>query len=443
MKSIPRHFLKPGNSILHLFLLLTPFLGISQKQLIFTEDISNFWNAYDHIVQEKDTIRQLNLINTLYIDKGTPGLEGIMKARRYSAAEYVYAINHYREFWKSVRPNTLKAFTFSNEIQQAIDRLRWLYPNLKPAPVYFTIGLLRTGGTTMDNMVLIGSEVALTDPSVKTAEFDAQYPHLSNYFKSAPINDVVFLNTHEYIHTQQQTTIGNTLLAQTVIEGVAEFLAEEALGKKSPNPQIAYGFSHEMQVKQEFVKEMFSPNIYNWIMNDTDNPFGMRDMGYFVGYAICKKYYDLSKNKKEAVKNMITLYYNNEEALIDFVEKSQYFESPLLSYKSEFEVKRPKVTGIIGLENQDAGVDPATRSFTILFSKPMNPEYRNFEYGPLGESNVLRITKVIGFSADNRSFTFEAAMEHGKQYQLVVNSGFTSQDGFPLVPYLIDFKTMQ
>lgn len=422
-----------------LLFLIAPAFSFSQK--IVTEDVANFWKAYDKIVAEKDSIKQLGLIKSLYIDKGSPGLDGIMRARRYTAEEYVYAINHYPKFWKSVRNNTLKYKQFSKQINNGIVQLKNIYPDLKPVNIYFEIGILRTGGTTIDGMLLIGAEVTLTDTSVITNEFDERYPHLRGHFNTNPINSISFLNVHEYIHTQQKETIGNTLLAQTIMEGVAEFLAEIALDEKSPNPQINFGYKNEKKIKQEFEKEMFSPNIYNWIMNSPDNQFGMRDLGYFVGYAICKKYYEQASDKKQAVKEMIELDYNNEPALISFVEKTNYFDQSLLVYKSEFEKKRPAVTGIQQLKNGSKEVAAGTNTFTVLFSEEMNTHFRNFELGPLGENNLLRIKKVIGFSEDKKAFTFEAELEPGKQYQLLINYGFRSKDGYPLVPYLIDFTT--
>lgn len=412
-------------------------------QEIIVSDVDNFWKAYDQIVLEKDSARQIDLIKTLYIQKGTPGLDGIMRARRYSAEEFVYAINHYPKFWASVRKNTLKSNQFSQQIRKGVKKLRKIYPGLKPVNIYFEIGILRTGGTTIDKMLLIGSEVALTDTSVITSEFDARYPHLRGYFNTNPIEDVVFLNVHEYVHTQQKETIGNTLLAQTVMEGVAEFLAEIALNVQSPNPQISFGYQNEAKIKREYEQEMFSPNLYNWIMNNTNNPFGMRDLGYFVGYAICREYYSKASDKKLAIKEMIELDYNHESDLIKFVEKSRYFDRPLLQYKNEFDKKRPTVTGIKEFDNGSQQVSARNRTFTILFSEEMNPDRRNFELGPLGESNLLRITKVIGFSDDKRSFTFEANTEPAKRYQIVVNFGFVSKENYPLIPYLIDFKTAE
>ncbi len=425
--------------VLFFFALFVSICGSGQK--IIAGDVYNFWNAYDKIVAEKDTAQQLNLIKTLYIDKGTPGLDGIMRARRYTAEEYIYAINHYPRFWNSVRANTLKANKFSAEINDGIAKLKKIYPQLKPVNTYFEIGVLRTGGTTIDDMLLIGAELALADRSVVSEEFAARYPHLRAYFDTDPIKNVAFQNIHEYIHTQQRETIGKTLLAQTVMEGVAEYLAEIALGQKSPNPQIAFGFRNEEKIKREYVKEMFSPNIYNWIMNNPNNQFGMRDLGYFVGYAIAKNYYERANNKQRAVKEMIELDYNNDQALVNFVEKSKYFADPLAVYKTYFEKQRPIVTGVEPFENGSSNVDSRNKVFTLTFSEPMDTGYRNFELGPLGENNLLKISKVVGFSDDGRRFTFEAELQPDKQYQLLINYEFRSATQFPLVPYLIDFKT--
>jgi hypothetical protein len=35
-----------------------------------------------------------------------------------------------------------------------------LYPELREAKMYFTVGGLNSGGTTVNNMILIGTEIA-------------------------------------------------------------------------------------------------------------------------------------------------------------------------------------------------------------------------------------------------------------------------------------------
>lgn len=427
---------------LKLLLLTLPVLGFGQK--IISDDIINFWKAYDKVIIEKDSVKQISLIKDLYINKATPGLNGIMKARNYSAEEYVFAINQYPKFWKSIRTNTLKSNQFSKEIQNGIGKLKTIYPVLKPVDTYFEIGILRTGGTTIDGMLLIGSEVALADQSVITEEFDKRYPHLRSYFNTNPINDVVFLNVHEYIHTQQKETIGNTLLSQTIMEGVAEFLAEIALNEKSPNPQIAFGYKNEEKIKREFEKEMFSSNIYNWLMNTPDNQFRMRDLGYFVGYAICKKYYEQSSDKKSAVKEMIQLDYNNESDLMNFVDRSKYFPKLLKLYKMEFEENQPKVLSVSPIKNGSKNIKPGIIQYSINFSQEMDTNFRRFDYGSLGETAIYKFKKLIGWSNNNQTLTLEIEVEPNKKYQVLIADGakgFKNKQGIVIKPYLFEFET--
>lgn len=168
----------------------------------------------------------------------------------------------------------------------------------------------------------------------------------------------------------------------------------------------------------------------------------MRDLGYFVGYAITKKYYDKTENKRQAIKELIELDYNNESDLIEFVDKTNYFEKPVNDYKIDFENNRPFITGIEQFENNSQSVNPNIKLITLYFSKPMNTNLRSFDYGPLGKDNLIKIEKVIGFNKDSKSFSFETILEPNKILQLLINYGFRSSDNvYPLKPYLIDIKT--
>lgn len=413
----------------------------AQGQEFVTADIDNFWKAYDKIRATRDSVQQYAYINE-YIANGTPGLHAMMQARHYTAQEYVEAINNYPAFWKSVRPNTARAKDFATEISKEVGNLRKLYPALKPANIYFTVGALRSGGTTLNGMVLIGSEIALADEHTQSSEFPERLGHLPYYFEGNPVNDVVFLNVHEYIHTQQRTTIGNTALAQCVIEGVAEFLAVKAMQKPSPTPAVQFGPKRNGQIKERFAPDMHNPlAIYDWMWNSMDNEFGVRDLGYYIGYAICERYYDKAKDKLAAINDMINLDYNNPDALAAFTDASGYFDRPVLEYRAQFEEKRPRVTGTGDFANNKT-VKPGKMAITVHFSAPMHQRYRNFELGPLGEDSLLRLTNAQ-FSEDGRSITLETDLLPGKRYQLELGYQFRDTEGRPLVPYLVDFTTSQ
>ena len=428
--------------ILILFCTITTTI-YSQKsnETIVTYDIDNFWAAYDKIKATNDTIKQYQYINE-YIAKGSPGLKALIEVRHYTPLFYLQTINSFPKFWTSVRPNTLKAKEFGKDIQLGVDKFKKLYPEARSAKIYFSIGALLTSGTTQNDKVLIGSELACADQNTVSSEFPNWLGHLEPFFESNPIKEIVFLNVHEYVHTQQKGTICSTLLGQSVMEGVAEFLAAKALNKASPTPAVSFGQKHYTRIRSSFSKEMFSPITQrNWLYNDFNNDFSMRDLGYYTGYTICESYYNKAPDKKAAIKQMIELDYDDENALAAFVDKSGYFERPVKQYKDEFEKSRPTVTNLKPFKNGDINVKPGTTEIVIEFSMPMNKDFRNFDYGPLGESNSLQITRVNGFSADGKSVIVVANLEPNKHYQLTVGSGFRNIDGISLVPYVIDITT--
>lgn len=389
--------------------LLTGSQTMAQQQntVLITSDIRNFWNAYDHITATRDSARQYAYLDSLFLNKGTPGLKAIMQARQYTARSYINAINSYPLFWNSVRANTLRADEYAQAINRGINQLQKLYPELKPAKIYFTIGALRTGGTTIDSLVLIGAEIAMGDKHTVTTEFPGAFNHLRPFFDSEPMRSMVFTNIHEYIHTQQRTTVANTLLGQSLLEGVAEFIAAKAAGEPSATPAVHYGQMNEAAVKKAFTAEMFNPFTGYWLYSNQENPFHIRDLGYYTGYALCEKYYEKATDKKQAVREMIRLDYNDETALCHFAERSGYFTETMQNIKRRFEADRPVVTK----------VEHDLRKAVVTFSAPMDERYRNFEIGPLGEGNLMRVKKILGYSEDGRSLSFEVELKPDQHYQ--------------------------
>ncbi|GAB2699959.1 hypothetical protein GCM10027037_25810 [Mucilaginibacter koreensis] len=423
--------------------LLFATTGRAQKSSVnlITTDINHFWNAYDRMSTVKDSAQQYQLLNELYINKATPGLKAMMQARDYTTKDYIDAINRYPLFWKSLRPNTYKAKTYANAIAANVARLKALYPNLQPADIYFVIGAFRSPGTTQGRMVLIGSETAMADKHVVTQELAETLPNTAAFIKTSPLHTLVFTNVHEYVHTQQKTTVCNYLLGQCVMEGVAEFMAEKATGQASELPAIAYGEKNAERVKQAFSKQLFNASNGYWLYSNARNEFNVRDLGYYVGYAICKAYYNKAKHKVAAVKEMIELDYNNEAALSRLVDQSGYFSKPITTLKLEYENGRPAITGIKPFSNGDTKVDPAITQITLEFSAPMNKETRGFELGPLGIDHLLRVKRFIGFANDGKSATFEVEIKPNQHYQLMPSERFTNINGAPLKPYLLDITT--
>ncbi|MBR9920600.1 MAG: hypothetical protein GYB31_07150 [Bacteroidetes bacterium] len=420
-----------------LLVLLLPFWSNAQENII-TADVDHFWEAYDKIQTTQDSSLQMEYLETYFLQRGTPGLEAIREARNYKATEYLEAINKYPKYWESIRPQTLKAKEYALEIQEGVDAFREIYPEMKEAAVYFEIGVFRTGGTTLDGMVLIGAEMSMGNENTDVSELPESMNYVKNYLAGNPVNDIAFLNVHEFVHTQQNAAWAYDLLSQSVFEGSAEFIAELAMKRASKQPALIYGKANDQLVRDRFIEEMFSPWIYNWIWNNTDNPFNQRDLGYYMGYAIVKAYYDMATDKQAAVKTIIELDYTSREAVEGFVESSGYFDKPLSIYKQQFEKKRPRVAEITGLGEV---VNPATGTFQVRFSEPMDTRFFSTNYGPSGESHFPEIEKVE-FSENGREATYYLSLEAGREYELIIGSGYRNLRAIPLIPYPLQFKTL-
>lgn len=426
-----------------LFFFLTLSLSLSslaqEDRKVFTSDIDNFWIAFDSIQSTKDSLQQIGFIQKLYIDKGSKGLKAFMEARDYTAKLWVELIRKYPKFWNSIRPNTLTVKSYAAEIEQSIKKLKDLYPGLKEAKIYFTVGGLRSGGTTMDDMVLIGSEIATGNASTDVSEFPNNW--LEGIFKNQQADNLVALNIHEYVHTQQK---GNPkdLLGQAIKEGACDFIMELVTGKLLQNNYIVYGRQHAADLKERFKLEMFTTAYSNWLYNGS-NARNVADLGYYMGYVICKTYYENSSDKKTAIKEIIELNYSNSDAVENFLKRSKYYTGPIPKTEliHAFEEKRPYVLRIEPFANGDSLVNAGIKELRIIFSSPMDKKGFSINNGKKGK-DYSPITGAVGFSDDGTFFTLNIDMKPDHEYEFIItDKSFRSAEGYPLTPYEVKFKT--
>jgi hypothetical protein len=424
-----------------LFLLACPNKSLGQPHII-SSDIELFWSAFDRVTATTDTVKQDRILQEEYISKGSPGLHAMMHVRNYTVQDYRNAINNYPKFWASIRDNTAKAKHLQTDLGEGVQKLKVVYPELRHAKIYFTVGAMRSNGTTLDSMVLIGSEFAMADKQTVTSEFPEQMQGLRTFFDSEPIKDLVLLNVHEYVHTQQSPMIDN-LLSQCLYEGVAEFVSVKAMGQPSAAPAIEYGKANEEKVKRAFERDMFvNGKTSQWLWSNQPNAFNTRDMGYFIGYAICEAYYNASADKHKAIKHMIELDHTNDAEIEAFVDWTGFFSAPLGQLFTRYDASRPTVVSISPQVDSTSLVDSKLKRLTLTFSEPMNKERRGFDFGPLGEENALFVQQIIGFSEDGLQFTFEVDLKPGRTYQSLASNRFEAATGIPMKPYLIYFTTV-
>lgn len=428
-----------------LFLFVTSFtlttFSYSQsfKQKFVSTDIDNFWIAYDKVVSTKDSAIQYNYLKEFYFDKGTEGLKSIIEVRNYTTKEFIEWITKYPKFWNSIKPNTLKVKSLYPKINVDIQKLKRAYPKLKPSTIYFTVGAFRTGGTIQSDRILIGSELSLADKNTEINEFPTW---LQVFYKvQNPVNEIALLCTHEYIHTQQNALIDN-LLSYCLYEGVAEFISCKVTGKKSNLPAIEFGKENKKIVIDKFITDLFiMTNNNNWLWSENKNSLKIRDLGYFIGYEICERYYNLSTNKTKAIKELIQLEYTNEKEVERIVDISKLLPKTLSELNDDYEKQRPTVIQLNPFKNGSQIVKSGPTKITITFSEPLLKYNTGIDFGPLGKDYFPIIKPERVFNEDGTSWTIEVDLKPNQHYQFLISNNFRKQNGVRLKPYLIDFKT--
>jgi len=315
--------------LLKTILLLLLFTTISsksfcQKSIICTRDITNFWTAFDTLKNINDTSHQNKSIKRIYFDRASDGLMEFIKVRHWTPEKYRISITSYGNFWKTVRPRTVNLSNDSILILRMLKRYKHLYKDFKTPEIYFVISPISTGGTTTQNHVLIGTEISCGDSTVNATGLNL---FLRDFYKTN--KGVVDLVAHELTHTQQkggdmEDKRNSNLLGFCIAEGMCDFIAELLLQRKINRPYIIYGEKNERKIWYDFQKEMLSKNISGWLYNGGTRQNNDADLGYFVGYAICKSYYQHARNKRKALKEIISLDLEDSKTVSKFLDTSLY-----------------------------------------------------------------------------------------------------------------------
>lgn len=413
----------------------------SFKQVFFNADISNFWKAYDKITATTDTALQRQIINDIYIRPGSAGLQELIRYRNYTDDDFLTMIRESPAFWKSLRKQTLNTEKLYPLIEKDLQKLKTLYPPLKPAAVYLLIGAFRTSGTGANGKVLIGSEYALAGPETNMADLPQRFHAYYRDFK--PRENLGLLCTHEYVHTQQNQPVDN-LLSNCLSEGIAEFISCKATGKASNTPAIAFGKLNTEKVVSQYVKDLFVMfNDYNWIWGENRNEFKVRDLGYYIGYSIAERYYELSADKGKAIRELIELDYTNDAAVERLVDTTRFLPKKLSELYTDYDKSRPRVIALSPSINGTKDVAPGLTRITVHFSEPLNGINTGIDFGPLGPDYFPKLSPVRVWSDDKRSITLEADLKPGKTYQFMIDNTFRREDQIRIKPFVVEFSTRE
>ena len=272
------------------------------KALLVTADIDRFWRAYDHAQRAPD--RAIEIYDKEYFDKGSVGLQDYYELKIKDTRLFVVNQEAKKDFYRSIRPNTLRVAAMTEQIRAGFRKMKELYPAAQFPPVYFVIGRSNSAGTASEHGMLIGTDQMSGAPDTQLGELS---PWERNTLGS--LDRLPELVAHEQVHYIQKKGGPPTLLRGALDEGMADFLAELTTGRRPTLPHFRYGDAHEKAVWADFKKEMAGTNWNNWIANGLTQEKSEQpgDLGYYVGYRICQAYYEEQADKKQAVHDILNI----------------------------------------------------------------------------------------------------------------------------------------
>jgi hypothetical protein len=267
---------------------------------LIDKDVINFWKAYDMVQKNPSLADKLYMDN--YINNGTMALQYYYLNKIYSINSFVYIHNLKKKYYTSIRANTLKAAQLKSTYQNSFLNLKKIYPEAIFPAIYFVMGKLNSAGTVSSEGLILGIDQACMSLTADTTELNTWEKHNISTFENLP-----HTVAHELIHYEQNGMASDTtLLAASIKEGMADFMGELISGKSANERLLIFAKGKEKSIWTDFKKEMYLDRAYNWIANsDKETAEKPADLGYWVGYQICKAYYDQAKDKKKAIYEML------------------------------------------------------------------------------------------------------------------------------------------
>ena len=283
-----------------------------------TKDIDNFYRALSLLPNadsHKDTIK---ILNEKYFNKASLGLRNYFNNERKNnnkdiSKEYYKIIKLFPGYFESQKEMLLKVENETKNYDKYFKKIKNIYPKADFPTNYLCIGFFNTTGQMIyPNTVFIGLETLLRNDSTDYSEFSESYFWIRE--NNARYKDLGYTIIHENLHVlQKNDPEDNSILNQAIVEGAAVFLTEYFCGKESlvgnagiDQKMIDYAKENRKTVWKEFKNDLDQPNKFSeWFWNnDSKYP---ESMGYYMGYMICKSYFENSSDKKEAIKELIEI----------------------------------------------------------------------------------------------------------------------------------------
>lgn len=272
---------------------------------LISEPLDSFWPYFDKALTDTANAKQYlaeYVLNGSYATKD-------YYHKRYENIHAMYnqmilrTPNHYkytRQFLSKAKIDSLK-----KDMTKMIRRFSELYPSAVYPKAYIVPGMLNGRGTLTEVGLFAGAEMYVKSDTMSDENLSQwQLETISE------INSMIFVITHEWLHFQQsyhdKKNEGN-LLHKVIEEGVCDFVVDLVSDKNviEIDRITSIGYLDNQKnldfILSEFKRDMYSNDLSKWMYNGGGIKDRPSDIGYALGYKICKSFYEKSDDKKLAI----------------------------------------------------------------------------------------------------------------------------------------------
>ena len=259
---------------------------------IVTSDVDRFYALYDN----PDIAAQPDDLAARYLADASPGLREFMVMRRITPERVAKALREKSHLYREARGCAQKLGNVRGRLTAATDQLATLYPAAIFPPI--TIALSRGAPVAAANgKGLYVSLEALCAAKFMEADDEDRFVHVI---------------AHEYVHAQQPLAQvedrDETVLRAALIEGAAEFIAEQMSGSAAYTHLHRWAKGREKDLESAFLAEKDGKAVGSrWLYNQLGSEDWPGDLGYWVGYRVAKAHYQRASDKAKAIREIIEM----------------------------------------------------------------------------------------------------------------------------------------
>ena len=258
---------------------------------IDTRSLDHFWPYFDKALQ--DTTQAKELLEE-YVLSGSPAI------RDFYTIRYTNVDNMYQTMIREIPEHyqlTREVFAHSKlDIikHQVLAMMRTFSDLYEPAvfpKVYIVPGINNTGGTATNLGLFVGAEKFVKPTDQPWSDVSKQQRD-----SLTSMEGMQGLMMHELMHFQQNyhdEENGNKVMGGIIMEGVCDFLVELCSGEIRKEDKLDYLDQPKNMkfIMRELKRDLYTEDFSNWLYNGGSIEDRPVDIGYTLGYKICKSYY--------------------------------------------------------------------------------------------------------------------------------------------------------